>query len=311
MTTPVRITAVSYLNTLPFIYGIEQQVALPVSTASTATASEAERRPAGSDIALSLRVPALCAADAIAGQTDIALVPTAAIPLIPGFPTAATKVATQTDTTDTSIAGTDGQPAPFTPHVITDYCIGAEGAVDTVVLLSDTPLDQVRKVYLDCHSRTSVQLVRVLAREHWHIAPYWVDFADCASTFATEGHALAPGEAMVAIGDKVFALRAAHHYAYCYDLAQEWANFTGGLPFVFAAWVACTPAGAAFAPRLNQALAYGVDHIAESITGTVNRSRNFDFDTAYRYLTQSIKFRLDAPKRQAMHLFGEKIISPG
>ena len=109
----------------------------------------------------------------------------------------------------------------------------------------------------------------------------------------------------------VFALRAAHHYAYCYDLAQEWANFTSGLPFVFAAWVACTPAGAAFAPRLNQALAYGVDHIAESITGTVNRSRNFDFDTAYRYLTQSIKFRLDAPKRQAMHLFWEKIISPG
>ena len=119
MTTPVRITAVSYLNTLPFIYGIEQQVALPVSTASTATASEAERRPAGSDIALSLRVPALCAADAIAGQTDIALVPTAAIPLIPGFPTAATKVATQTDTTDTRIAGTDGQPAPFTPPVKT------------------------------------------------------------------------------------------------------------------------------------------------------------------------------------------------
>ena len=261
MTTPVRITAVSYLNTLPFIYGIEQQVALPVSTVSTATASEAERRPVGLDIALSLRVPALCAADAIAGQTDIALVPTAAIPLIPGYPTAATKAATQSD--------------------------------------------------LDCHSRTSVQLVRVLAREHWHIAPYWVDFADCASTFATEGHALAPGEAMVAIGDKVFALRAAHHYAYCYDLAQEWANFTGGLPFVFAAWVACTPAGAAFAPRLNQALAYGVDHIAESITGTVNRSRNFDFDTAYRYLTQSIKFRLDAPKRQAMHLFWEKIISPG
>lgn len=296
MTTPVRITAVSYLNTLPFIYGIEQQVALPVSMAAAVTI-EAERRPAGSDIALSLRVPALCAADAIAGQTDIALVPTAAIPLIPGFRIAA--------------ADSANGSSSFTPRIITDYCIGAEGAVDTVVLLSDTPLDQVRKVYLDSHSRTSVQLVRVLARQYWQINPVWVDFADCASTFATEGDALAHGEAMVAIGDKVFVLHKAHRYAYCYDLAQEWADFTGGLPFVFAAWVACTSAGAEFAPRLNRALAFGVEHIADAITGTVNRSRNFEFDTAYRYLTQSIKFRLDDRKKEAMQLFWEKIISPG
>lgn len=298
MTTPVRITAVSYLNTLPFIYGIEQRVALSSAAAGHAMPSlpEAERLLAGEGIALTLRVPALCAADAIAGDTDIALIPVAAIPLIPGFSVLST----------TSAAGNSsvGRTQDFIPQIITDYCIGAEGAVDTVVLLSDTPLNDIRRVYLDSHSRTSVQLVRVLAREHWGITPEWIDCADCSGE-------LRPGEAMVAIGDKVFALTAAHEYAWRYDLAQEWHDFTGGLPFVFAAWVACTPAGLSFAPKLNSALAYGVSHIAESIPGTVNRSRDFEFEPAYRYLTESIKFDLDDRKRTAMRLFWEKIITPG
>lgn len=298
MTTPVRITAVSYLNTLPFIYGIEQRVALSSAAAGHVVPSlpEAERLPAGEGIALTLRVPSLCAADAIAGATDIALIPVAAIPLIPGFSIRSA----------TSEAGNSsvGRTQDFTPQIITDYCIGAEGAVDTVVLLSDTPLADIRRVYLDSHSRTSVQLVRVLAREHWGIAPEWIDCTDCSGE-------LRAGEAMVAIGDKVFALTAAHEYAWRYDLAQEWHDFTGGLPFVFAAWVACSPAGLSFAPKLNSALAYGVSHIAESIPGTVNRSRDFEFEPAYRYLTESIKFNLDDRKRMAMRLFWEKIITPG
>lgn len=308
MTIPVRITAVSYLNTLPFIYGIEQRVALSSAAAGHVMPSlpEAERLPVGEGIALTLRVPALCASDAIAGDTDIALIPVAAIPLIPGFSVHST----------TSAAGNSsvGRTQDFIPQIITDYCIGAEGAVDTVVLLSDTPLADIRRVYLDSHSRTSVQLVRVLAREYWHISPLWVDFADCASAFATvpgRSKGLEYGEAMVAIGDKVFALTAAHEYAWRYDLAQEWYDFTGGLPFVFAAWVACTPTGLLFAPKLNSALAYGVSHIAESIPGTLNRSRDFEFEPAYRYLTESIKFDLDDRKRMAMRLFWEKIITPG
>ena len=188
MTIPVRITAVSYLNTLPFIYGIEQRVAVSSSASRHAAVPEAGRLLAGGDIALSLEVPSLCAASAIAGDTDIALVPAAAVPLIPGFSFSSVPALS---------------PDGFTPQVITDFCIGAEGPVETVVLLSDTPLCDVRRVYLDSHSRTSVQLVRVLAREHWRIGPQWVYFADCGSA-AAAGRGLEYGEAMVAIGDKVF-----------------------------------------------------------------------------------------------------------
>lgn len=301
MTTPVRITAVSYLNTLPFIYGIEQQVAVSVSASHNGVRAETGLLRAGETIDLALRIPALCAADAIQGVADIALVPVAAIPQIPGF---------SIDTVLT-ISEPHASEGPFAPRIITDFCIGAEGPVETVVLLSDTPLHDIHRIYLDSHSRTSVQLVRVLAQEHWHINPQWVEASECASMAADGKIQLQPSEAMVAIGDKVFSLKAAHDYAYCYDLAAEWQAMTDGLPFAFAAWVACTAAGWEYAPTLNEALAYGVNHIADSITRTVHRSRDFEFTNAYRYLTQSIKFRLDAPKRQAMRLFWEKIISPG
>lgn len=248
----MKIAAVSYLNTLPFIYGIEQV---------------APELLAG----LSLQIPSRCADEIIHGRVDVALVPVAAIPQIAGG------------------------------HIITDYCIGAEGDVHTVVLLSNSPIDQIRTIYLDSHSRTSVVLCRLLAREWWKIRPLWVDGAD---SFRPLEH----GEAVVAIGDKVFEI--APKFQYCYDLAGNWSRHTG-LPFVFAAWVARSEQGLEVADRLNAALRYGVEHIPESITDTVRRTRDFDFATAHNYLTNSIKFNLDTPKQSAMKLFWEKIITPG
>lgn len=248
------ITAVSYLNTLPFIYGIEQA---------------AQELRGG----LLLQVPSHCADSVISGACDIGLIPVASIPLI---------------TTDFEI--------------VTDYCIGAEGPVRSVLLLSNSPIEKLEAIHLDSHSRTSVELTRLLCREWWKINPRWVEQADSMLPIADD-------EAVVAIGDKAFEL--SRRYTYCYDLAEEWAKMTGGMPFVFAAWVAMSAKGIAAAPLLNQAFKYGVEHIAESITQTENRSRDFDFAHAYNYLTRDIKFNLDAPKRSAMKLFWEKIITPG
>lgn len=263
MTIPVaivRITAVSYLNTLPFIYGIEQVAA----------------RVPSAQVLLSLAVPSECARAAANGATDIALVPAAAVPSIPGT---------------------------LSPEIITDYCLGAEGAVDTVALLTDTPLEEVRTVYLDSHSRTSVELVKVLARELWQIDPAWIHAA------TIEEHLpLREGEAIVAIGDKVFGIQP--NVRYKYDLALEWQRLTG-LPFVFAVWVACSDSGKEFAATLNDALRDGVAHIGRSITDTVHRDRDYDYDTAYDYLTNRIKYDFDTLKRKALQLFWEKTITPG
>lgn len=61
----IKISAVSYTNTKPFIYGIEHSALL-------------ER------IDLSLDIPTDCAAKLIDGQVDIGLIPVAAIPQVPG-----------------------------------------------------------------------------------------------------------------------------------------------------------------------------------------------------------------------------------
>ncbi|MDR6782554.1 chorismate dehydratase [Pedobacter africanus] len=61
----IKISAVSYTNTKPFIYGIEHSALLE-------------------QIDLSLDIPTDCAAKLIDGQVDIGLVPVAAIPQVPG-----------------------------------------------------------------------------------------------------------------------------------------------------------------------------------------------------------------------------------
>ncbi|MEG2613285.1 MAG: MqnA/MqnD/SBP family protein, partial [Alistipes sp.] len=116
-----RIAAVSYLNTIPFIYGIEHE-----------SNFRAE---------LLLTPPADCARNFREGNADIALLPVAAVPSL-----------------------NDAE-------IVTQYCIGAAGAVRTVVLVSNTPIAQARRVFLDAHSLTSAQLTAYLYKRHWRTAP--------------------------------------------------------------------------------------------------------------------------------------------
>ena len=44
---------------------------------------------------------------------------------------------------------------------VSDYCIGCDGPVRSVCLFSDVSIEKIDKIYLDHHSRTSVELLRV------------------------------------------------------------------------------------------------------------------------------------------------------
>lgn len=52
-------------------------------------------------------------------------------------------------------------------HIITHYCIGAVGRVESVGIFSEVPIEQVEKLILDYQSRTSVNLARILLKEYW------------------------------------------------------------------------------------------------------------------------------------------------
>ncbi|MDR0667494.1 MAG: menaquinone biosynthesis protein [Prevotellaceae bacterium] len=239
--TPVNVTAISYLNTLPFLFGLKQ--------------SEVAKH-----VRLSLAPPARCAELMENGATDIALTPIAAIPQLK------------------------------TGAIIADYCIGAIAPVRTVVLLSDTSLENIRTIYLDRHSRTSVMLARVLAGQFWHIKPAFKPLTPSSFPIKQD-------EGCVMIGDKVFSHE--RQFLYRYDLAEAWIRFTGK-PFVFAAWVAVKPQRPAFLRLFNDALEYGIAHIADAV---VAEAPAFDATLAVEYLTHNIHYRFDEEKRRGMNLF--------
>lgn len=95
-------------------------------------------------------------------------------------------------------------------------CVSSEGAVDSIQLVSKTPLERIRTVAVTAESATTVTLLKVL-------------FPDVERVPAD-----APAEARLLIGDA--ALRSAfedptpHH-----DLGRLWLERTG-LPMVFAVW---------------------------------------------------------------------------
>lgn len=253
------VAAVSYLNTTPFVWGIEQ-----VALRSSDQGLRGSLLGGDEVLDLVLKVPSKCASLCAEKKVDVALIPVAVIPSLESV------------------------------EIITDFCLSAEGAVETVVLLSNNDnLKNIKTIYLDADSRTSVELVKILAREKWEISPIWVNGIK---------DSLSDDEAMLAIGDKVFELE--KRFSTKIDLALQWREMTG-LPFVFAAWIACTPKGVEFQGRLNDALAYGVENIDKAIEQYAS-----DKQYAKKYLTENIKFNMSAEKRRSMELFWQHI-NPG
>lgn len=242
----LKATAVSYLNTKPFMYGLLH-----------------ERMEDWME--MSLNIPAVCADMLERGEVDLALVPVAVLPKL------------------------------SSPYIVSDFCIGTVGAVKTVGIYADVPIEEIEEVYLDFHSRTSVQLAQVLMREYWQTNP--------TKLTATEGFIdkIKGKTAAVVIGDRTIGLEDKHPYFY--DLGEYWQKHTG-LPFVFAAWVSNQKLPEDFTAKLNKSFEYGINSIPELMY--LVPTPNVDFDLQ-EYFTRYISYELDEAKKAGLALFLEKI----
>jgi len=176
-------------------------------------------------------------------------------------------------------------------YIVSKYCIGAEGKVASVLLVSQVPLHEITKIYLDYQSATSVRLVRILAKHHWKIQP---EFVDAKPGYETKIKGTTAG---VIIGDRTFEYT---DFNYKYDLSEEWTKLTG-YPFVFAAWLASKPVKPEVKKALNEALEYGVSHIEDVIQAYRKRfSPNFN---AVDYYTKNISYYLNEQKSKGMNTF--------
>ncbi len=241
----IRVSAVSYLNTIPLTFGLRQSKIMQ-------------------NIHLSMDNPSVCAEKLILDKADLGLVPIASIPQISNA------------------------------SIVSNYCIGANCAVKTVLLLSDHPLSQVKTIYLDTESRTSVKLVRMLADKFWKKDFDWKPL--------TNINKIPEEAAFVLIGNKTFVEKA--KYKYSIDLAGEWKKFIG-LPFVFACWVANKPLPLQFINDFDEAMKFGLKNIDRSIE--LSESTLISKTELKDYLQHSISYDFDAAKKKAMELFLKNI----
>jgi len=217
------------------------------------------------EIELVKAYPAKIAQDLIEGTIDMGLVPVAVIPLL--------KEA----------------------HLVSNYCIGAEGDVASVCIFSQIPMDQIQKVYLDYQSRTSVQLARILLQQFWNKE---VEFIKAEEGYINQ---IAGSTAGVIIGDRALAARS--QFSFIYDLAGAWIQHTGK-PFVFATWIANKPIPAAFMEAFDKANEYGLTHLQELIDLIPVSEQVYDLHT---YYTQNISYHFTPEKKAGMKLFLESL----
>ena len=211
------------------------------------------------EIELVLAPPAECSQLYLSDAVDIALIPVGALDKLDAY------------------------------RLMDTYCIGCNGAVDTVAILSQVPIQAITTLHLDPQSNTSNRLVQILCREYWNINPKYSNHSKNYDQ-----------ESILAIGDKVFDLES--KYQYKYDLGATWKAHTG-LPFVFAVWITKPSVNQEFIEIIDQAFHRGMSHPDQWIPNHLNTQR----DNLMKYLTENIVFSFVDSMREALNLFNSKL----
>ena len=174
--------------------------------------------------------------------------------------------------------------------------IGSRGPVASVALYTRKALGDIRHIALDTSSRTSVTLIQVLCRYHFHIDP----------TFVPHGPDLAAMTRMcdagLLIGDPAFDADHGALGLQKVDLGQVWTEMTG-LPFIYAAWTG-RPAGIDddVVRALQQARDEGVA-AREAIAAEYGAGDASRATRAAIYLRDNVKYGLGAEEAAGLQMF--------
>ena len=243
----IKVSAVSYHNTTPMIYGLQQSGFI-------------------NQMDLQLDIPAVTALKFMNDEVDVALIPVGVLPQLKNY------------------------------NIITDICIGAIQQVKTVAVFAEQKIETLDKIYLDYHSRTSVELLKILLKEYWQL-PH-IQLLPASEQFEKNIH---QSSAALMIGDKTFPML--DKIPFQYDLATAWHQLTN-LPFAFAVWVAKPHVSNVWVNNLNNALQLGINNRTELIENLNKKNASIDW---HDYYFNCISYELDDLKKQGMSLFLDKI----
>jgi chorismate dehydratase len=181
--------------------------------------------------------------------------------------------------------------------VVPGYGIACHGAVRSILLISRTPIRQIRTLAGDAGSRTSVQLARVVLREVYGVSPEIVSHPPQLDAMLREC------DAALLIGDSALQL---DPYTLPYevlDLGAEWYALTG-LPMVFALWAGRVQTRADELGRVLQgSFRFGYEHINDIIE--LEQQRRVSRELAYEYLTRYIRYPIRDVEWRGLEAFLE------
>ena len=229
-----------------------------------------EHGAAGSRFEISYTIPSGCAQALAEGSGDIGIIPAAAYTQVPGL------------------------------QILPDVAIASRRAVRSILLISKTPVEQVRTVALDTSSMTSVALAKILLQ--WLGGPR--EFTPMQPSLE---EMLSRHDAALIIGDPALQIDRSRYHTL--DLAEEWIRFTGK-PFVFAFWAVRGEALTEADPSMDLARVFrdSRDHGLEPESlSTISREWSAKLKLSEgevrSYLTQNIHYRLDAECLEGLRLF--------
>src|SRR5262245_38384849 len=239
---------------------------------------------------LSFTVPSLCAEALRSGAADVAIIPAIEYQRIPGL------------------------------VVLPDLSIASKERVRSLLLVSKTPIREVRHIALDRSSRSTQALTRILCEDRWSIAP---EFSQVTPDVA---EMLQSADAALLIGDP--ALRLAIQAEQCvkpgadgewichgaqvglrqssklhlYDVVHEWWQLTER-PAVLAVWAArAEVATPGLIADFSASLAFGLAHLPE-ICAEAARGLQLPEKELSLYLRTNIDYSLDAENLKGLSEF--------
>jgi chorismate dehydratase len=240
---------------------------------------------------LSFTVPSQCAESLRMGSADIAIIPAIEYQRIPGL------------------------------VVLPDLAIASKRQVRSLLLVSKTPIADVRSIALDSSSRSTQALTRILCADRWHIAPQFFEAAPDLPAM------LGQADAALLIGDPALRLalrleggshRNEKDVLVCsaeaaglpgdsalrvYDMVEEWQRSTAW-PAVLAIWAARDRVVTEELLRdFRDSRDFGMLHLA-AIAELASRELQLPAAALASYLRRNIDYSLDADNRRGLaHFF--------
>jgi chorismate dehydratase len=241
-----RVCAVSYLNTVPLVWGIEHGAQRDI-------------------FEMKYALPSDCADQLASGDADIGIVPVI-------------------------------EMARQKLDYFRSSGIACRGAVRSILLVSKTPLGEIKTLATDRGSRTSVMLSRIILAEKYGVRPKLI------SRRAELAPMLGEADAALVIGDPALHLDPAKLPFETLDLGSEWTEMTG-LPMVFALW---SGRKENMPERYEQAFLdscrAGLAHLDEIVSEQAP-IRGIAQQLARQYLTHHIVFELGEREHEGLNLY--------